>query len=835
MPDIDEKRRRAKTTLNKHNTKGSFAAVGPDPSIDLDKPISWTPPKGGGTIPAGTRAAIRERMKRHPVDAQNIIDMYVKQSTQEERDLGKDWYPNASRIVEALAAHHGVSRATAAGLIANYSPQKPWGQNLIEASEALRRMQGIGGKGNRDNPLSGKGVMATDAQRGNADEVLGRRLGIEVNADDVFAPKYGVKGTAGGKSAGQALKIRNFFRLIYRGEDPDAVVVDRHAYGVARGIAMTEAEYTTMTPSSDALYNEAAQAYREAAQRLSMRLERHVTPGEVQAVTWLTRQRLNKGASSVRETLGKQDWLNLKAYVKRHLPEMQSVFFEGGATTGYNLAFAVLDDIDLANDHWRSQPRDPGGENGGQWVKSPVAEISRVVKATFAPPGEEIEDRGEHVLEDIRLKARELHGEEDQSEIDDPASVKQWANDAVFDALRKRMGRADEDPHGLWSYAVEHHAPARTALRRGAVAPPVDQHLAVRAGVRDAIDMWATTSLDHHVKALFLQRAVAERFGLTEAYEHAYAYATDSSKPGAVPHDIAEIEAGMDDWEKHRDWYHALVEAMYEATQEDLATRGITELRLYRGMNLKQADLGDADQNGVWEMEFNPASSWSASKGTAKGFGAGIGETIFEIVVPAASVFSSAGHGIGCLEETEFVLLGGKHEVKIERAQWLDQMTMNLATSLRGAGRDTYEATKAWNKTANGVWSKADKNEALDYVIAVYREIEELSIDVLAIATGQVQATSEALAQIQDHVVLLRNARDDLRAFRARHPFPPQTAQSVMREIAAAANEKAAWAVLDHSIASTLKNVEDWLREADARRKKKEAALLAKYEGKYAS
>jgi hypothetical protein len=204
----------------------------------------------------------------HPGNVVGHWDM----ATDEEKGQGKNWYEDAHHIAKAIAggdAHKG------AGVLAAYSPQTAWPANMFNASRSFREGKAIGGKGS--------GVMASGQMRDAAQRIMnGERH------EDVF------KGN----------KISDFAHLIEHGGNKDdndpKVVVDRHALSVAAGRRLPETE---TGPAQAAIanrhyYQHAVDTYHQAAKHINERDGRtgedQVKPHEVQAVTWLARQRMNQ-------------------------------------------------------------------------------------------------------------------------------------------------------------------------------------------------------------------------------------------------------------------------------------------------------------------------------------------------------------------------------------------------------------------------------------------------------------------------------------------------------------------------------------------------------------
>jgi hypothetical protein len=279
-----------------------------------------------------TKDETRAWLKRHPVDASNVVDMW-DQATPGEKTSGEVWYPHAHMVAQALGKRYGVSTQEAAGLLATYSPQTAWGQNIRDAAEALRENRPLGGPGERiwwdrgtnEFPTENReGIMAPGVSKKRAAAIMAGQ-----DPDEVFAGGRNKNGSL----KPNALKIRAFSALIANGTQPDPehpkVVIDRHAAGVARGVRFTEEDYNVDGPSTSmAKFGPYVEAYKEAARRISEKEGRTVPPEAVQAVTWLTRQRLNSNMESqvgkTRDKLGKQDAAKLAAYIDSYLPEART-------------------------------------------------------------------------------------------------------------------------------------------------------------------------------------------------------------------------------------------------------------------------------------------------------------------------------------------------------------------------------------------------------------------------------------------------------------------------------------------------------------------------------
>ena len=218
--------------------------------------------------------------RAHPVSHDNIV-WHWEHATPDEIAQGMRWYADAHHVATAIAngdAHLG------AGMLAIYSPQQGWISNVHNAARVLREGKGIGGPGS--------GMFATTGQKRAADRLLqGERY------DDIL----------------NGPKVRDFAHLIEHGRDqePDnpRVVIDRHALSVAHGRALTTEEYGAAPVNgsrrkdgsiSRRQYDHVVSLYRHAAELISARAGERIAAHQVQAVTWLVRQRLNQEAEQRR-------------------------------------------------------------------------------------------------------------------------------------------------------------------------------------------------------------------------------------------------------------------------------------------------------------------------------------------------------------------------------------------------------------------------------------------------------------------------------------------------------------------------------------------------------
>jgi hypothetical protein len=259
----------------------------------------------------------------NPVHHDNVL-AHWNAATPDEKASGMRWYPDAHVVAKALGEKylpdhpHGPAHA-AAGVIANYSAQTPWAANQHNAARALHGGKGIGGPGS--------GIFASLPQKKAADDIMGGQ-----NYNDVL----------GGH------KIKDFAHLIEHGGDKDEddphVVIDRHALSVATGKRMTNDDYTKFPKTQRHYYDHVVNAYKKAADHVTEKTGQPVSGHQMQAATWLVRQRFNEAAEDEHAKAGNDSRLNRgraksrdngeaawEGWKGEHMPEMGQ-----GPGTGYS-------------------------------------------------------------------------------------------------------------------------------------------------------------------------------------------------------------------------------------------------------------------------------------------------------------------------------------------------------------------------------------------------------------------------------------------------------------------------------------------------------------------
>lgn len=280
--------------------------------------------------------------RQHPVDRGNIV-WHWEHATRGEIEHGMSWYAKAHAVAVAIA--DGDARL-GAGILAVYSPQQGWIANVHLAARVLRTGTGIGGLG--------CGAFASTTQQRAADRILAGEPYQRV----LSGPK-----------------VRAFAHLIEHGADHDPacphVVIDRHALSVAHGQPLTVAQYSTAPVRgvrrrdgtvSHPHYDHVAALYHDAATEITRIDDRTVTAHQIQAVTWLVRQRLNTAAISQRgmslldkgrETVRRNAENAWRDFRTTHLPHVRD--WPG---TGY-LSVACPVPLATSRAHATRRPRSP--------------------------------------------------------------------------------------------------------------------------------------------------------------------------------------------------------------------------------------------------------------------------------------------------------------------------------------------------------------------------------------------------------------------------------------------------------------------------------------------
>lgn len=196
---------------------------------------------------------------------------------------------------------------------------------------------------------------------------------------------------------------------------------------------------------------------------------------------------------------------------------------------------------------------------------------------------------------------------------------------------------------------------------------PEADAMAREYAVSSLVGQWAGTANDSIPKALAIQNAARAEFGLK------------GTNDWPMSDDLARNV--REDTKSNGGVYKDFLRAQYDETQDRFKALGISEVTLARGSRWnpgevqwsgekspqpkpwvsyavnKTRDRGGSEQY----MRTRPLSSWTSNAGTAVNFGAGAKVSVVSYATfPVEQILSSAKTGLGCLHESEFVVLGGR-------------------------------------------------------------------------------------------------------------------------------------------------------------------------------
>ena len=247
------------------------AATGPE---EPWKPIGVT-----AAGPAHPNPADHPWYKSTPLHHDHILAHWDK-ATDEEKKQGARWYPDAHHVAKAIAKLHPditddkEAAHKGAGVLSAYSPQQNWWANQHNAARSFVEGRAVG---------KGEGLMVMSSHANAAQRIM-----------DGEDHQRVLKGP----------KTADFAHLIEHGGNDEKgrpstkVVVDRHALSVAAGRRLNADDSAGFPSGSRHYYEHAANQFRTAAAIASDREGRHIPPHEMQATTWLVRQRLNADEES---------------------------------------------------------------------------------------------------------------------------------------------------------------------------------------------------------------------------------------------------------------------------------------------------------------------------------------------------------------------------------------------------------------------------------------------------------------------------------------------------------------------------------------------------------
>lgn len=178
--------------------------------------------------------------------------------------------------------------------------------------------------------------------------------------------------------------------------------------------------------------------------------------------------------------------------------------------------------------------------------------------------------------------------------------------------------------------------------------------------IRLLVDAWAGTSADTNEISIAIQFAVEKEFGLKDAFIGK----RDDQTQGL----LSTLGKAQMMFEENEKGLRAFVRAQYEETQQYLKDKEIKELILFRGvgksatdgLTIEQTDRGVNDR----ELRMMPTSSLPVSSTVAVNF-TKEGGGVISSIVPRERIFSTPRSGVGCTNEGEVVVLGGKMKATV--------------------------------------------------------------------------------------------------------------------------------------------------------------------------
>ena len=172
------------------------------------------------------------------------------------------------------------------------------------------------------------------------------------------------------------------------------------------------------------------------------------------------------------------------------------------------------------------------------------------------------------------------------------------------------------------------------------------------------VHQWAQTANNNHPMSHAIQDTVKEVFGIKDApkwkFEESVTYLGEN-RGDSVVRQVEDIK------KENSEFLNAFVKAQYRLTQEWFEERGIDKIFLYRGINDVQSTV-----SGSGMAELRPLSSWTTDLSTAEDFTRGnpsAESMLLRREVDVKEIFSTPLTGVGCIQEYEVVLLGGKKMV----------------------------------------------------------------------------------------------------------------------------------------------------------------------------
>jgi hypothetical protein len=192
-----------------------------------------------------------------------IMAVYDLATTQEKID-GASWYEAAHRIAQSLAADHGLTLQSTAGVISALSPRNKWKRNVIDAENLIEAF--------KVDPESACNIKVSTFSKN-------KERALKILANDFQRDEYDSVDDIAKILSGP--KLNEFFNCILLRDD---VCIDGHAYCIWNGGRTSLADVPSIGVK---LRKEIKADYAKAAERTN------TTPAVMQAVTWCAWRRIH--------------------------------------------------------------------------------------------------------------------------------------------------------------------------------------------------------------------------------------------------------------------------------------------------------------------------------------------------------------------------------------------------------------------------------------------------------------------------------------------------------------------------------------------------------------
>jgi hypothetical protein len=305
-----------------------------------------------------------------------------------------------------------------------------------------------------------------------------------------------------------------------------------------------------------------------------------------------------------------------------------------------------------------SQPREPRGSDiGGQWTsvggKSALLEQLELTEAVEYDP-----DTGDVTYDPDRV-TNKVEQWMHKGKYPD-SNVRAILKDQVVEELHKALRDSTLSDAELLQFA-EVFMKRETWPKSYRLQGERDLRVgAARVAAEGLVNQWADSSGDGEARSIALQYAAQ---GLVATRDAPYVPASWEPGPQA---------AGFTIYEKNRAAFGVATKHIYDSTQAALKKAGIETVEVYRGLGVNEADFPALGEVYAGPVRLQPLSSFSSKVSDAHVFataGADIVSSdigkqgvpvVMAVRVPRDQVFSTPKTGIGCLSESECVLLGSR-------------------------------------------------------------------------------------------------------------------------------------------------------------------------------